>query len=240
MLWDTLHGETQAQNTAVFGLAHLLGIKLMPRIRNLKDLILFRPEKKTLFQHIDALFSKSIDWSLIQRHLPDMLRVVLSIQAGKITPSTILRRLGTYSRKNKLYFAFRELGRVVRTAFLLNYFHDAGLRQTIQAATTKSEEFHEFTKWIAFGHQGTITENLRHEQRKVIKYNHLVANLLILYNVDEMTRVIQELIKEGHQVNEEVLPLLSPYRREHINRFGSYILDMDQEVPPLRVATKLF
>ena len=237
---DTLHGDTQAQNTAVFGLARLLGIKLMPRIRNLKDLILFRPDKNTHFQHIDALFSESIDWSLIQRHLPDMLRVVLSIQAGKIAPSTILRRLGTYSRKNKLYFAFRELGRVVRMAFLLNYFHDANLRQTIQAATTKSEEFHEFTKWIAFGHQGTITENLRHEQRKVIKYNHLVANLLILYNVDEMTRVIQELLKEGHYVNEEVLPLLSPYRREHINRFGSYTLDMDQEVTPLRVAAKLF
>ncbi|MEO0330123.1 MAG: Tn3 family transposase, partial [Bacteroidota bacterium] len=84
---DMLHGDTQAQNTAVFGLAYLLGIKLMPRIRNLKDLILFRPDKKTHFQHIDALFSESIDWSLIQRHLPDILRVVLSIQAGKIARS---------------------------------------------------------------------------------------------------------------------------------------------------------
>ncbi len=51
--------------------------------------------------------------------LPDMLRVVLSIKAGKIMPSTILRRLATYSRKNKLYLALRELGRVVRTIFLL-------------------------------------------------------------------------------------------------------------------------
>jgi TnpA family transposase len=47
-----------------------------------------------------------------------MLRVVLSIKAGRITASTILRKLGTYSRKNRLYQAFRELGRVVRTAFL--------------------------------------------------------------------------------------------------------------------------
>ncbi len=36
-------------------------------------------------------------------------------------PSTILRRLSSYSRKNKLYFAFRELGRAVRTIFLLQY-----------------------------------------------------------------------------------------------------------------------
>lgn len=42
-------------------------------------------------------------------------RVALSIKAGKITPSTILRKLGAYSRKNKLYQAFQELGRVIRT-----------------------------------------------------------------------------------------------------------------------------
>jgi TnpA family transposase len=60
-----------------------------------------------------------------------MLRVVLSIKAGRITASTILRKLGTYSRKNRLYQAFRELGRVVRTAFLLQYLSDAELRQTI-------------------------------------------------------------------------------------------------------------
>jgi TnpA family transposase len=35
---DTLHADTQGQSTPVFGLAHLLGIKLMPRIRNWKDL----------------------------------------------------------------------------------------------------------------------------------------------------------------------------------------------------------
>ena len=50
-----------------------------------------------------------------------MLRVVLSIRAGRLLPSAILRRLATYSRKNRLYFAFRELGRAVRTDFLLRY-----------------------------------------------------------------------------------------------------------------------
>jgi TnpA family transposase len=55
-----------------------------------------------------------------------MLRVALSIKVGTIMPSTILRRLATYSCKNKLYFAFRELGRVVRTIFLLQYISDLG------------------------------------------------------------------------------------------------------------------
>ena len=42
---DIIHGDTQAQSTVVFALSHLLGFKLMPRIRNWKDLTLFRPTK---------------------------------------------------------------------------------------------------------------------------------------------------------------------------------------------------
>lgn len=41
---DTLHGDTQAQSAPVFGLSHLLGIKLMPRMRNIKDLVFFKAE----------------------------------------------------------------------------------------------------------------------------------------------------------------------------------------------------
>lgn len=58
---DTVHGDTQAQNAPVFGLAHLLGIQLMPRIRNIKELVFFKPEKGSHYRHINSLFRASID-----------------------------------------------------------------------------------------------------------------------------------------------------------------------------------
>ena len=88
---DTLHGDTQAQSAPVYGLAFLLGIKLMPRIRNWKDLKWFRPTAGEVYQQIDDLFTKdAVDWDLIACHLPDMLQVAQSIRAGRISPSTIL------------------------------------------------------------------------------------------------------------------------------------------------------
>jgi TnpA family transposase len=68
------------------------------------------------------------------------------------------RAVATYSRKNKLYFAFRELGRVVRTIFLLLYVSDLELRQVIQAATNKSEAFNKFVQLVCFGGEGVITD----------------------------------------------------------------------------------
>ncbi len=228
---NTIHADTQGQSTPVFGLAYLLGIELMPRIRNWKDLKLFRASKEARYEHIDGLFSDVIDWEVIATHLPDMLRVGLSIKAGHITASTLLRKLGNYSRKNRLYQAFRELGRVVRTVFLLRYISDSDLRQLIQAATNKSESFNRFVQWLFFGGDRLIAENDRDKQRKLIKYNHLVANCLIFHNVFAQTKVLRELVKRGHDLDDRTLARLSPYITQHVNRFGTYTLDLKRQAP---------
>jgi TnpA family transposase len=88
-----------------------------------------------------ASTASSADGAQDACHLPDMLQVAQSIRAGLISPSTIFRKLGTASRKNKLYFAFRELGPVVRSTFLLKYIGDEDLSRIIQAAQNKCEGF---------------------------------------------------------------------------------------------------
>lgn len=226
---EIIHGDTQSQNAPVFGLAYLLGIKLMPRIRNWKSYTLYKSSENESYKHIENLFSDKINWDIIEKYLPDMLRVALSIKAAKITPSTILKKLGTYSRKNKLYLAFRELGRVVRTAYLMEYIRDFELRRKIQSATNKSEGFNGFAKWIFFGNNGVITENSRDKQRKSIKYNHLVANCLIFYNVCMLTQIIQELNDEGYIISKDIISSLSPYITHHINRYGKYKLNLERK-----------
>jgi hypothetical protein len=49
----------------------------MPRIKNWKDLTLFRPDPDVHYTHLDSLFSDTIDWDLIATHLSDMIRVTL-------------------------------------------------------------------------------------------------------------------------------------------------------------------
>jgi TnpA family transposase len=230
---DTIHGDTHAQSETVFGLSYLLGIKLMPRIRSWKYLDLYRNRKETIYAHINELFSDEVNWDLIEKYLPDMLRVALSIKLGRITASTILRKLGSNSRKNKLYQAFRELGRVVRTGFLLKYLSDKELREIIHAATCKSETFNRFAQWLMFGSEGIIAENNRDEQRKVIKYNHLVANCVSFYNVSGITAILNDLAKENYPISKETLASLSPFITSHLNRFGDYPLDFDMEIPSL-------
>ncbi len=148
----------------------------------------------------------------------------MSIQSGKIKASTILRKLCLQSRKNKIFQAFRELGRVIRTIFLLNYINDIDLRRVIHAATCKSEEFNNFIGWVGFGHDGTIAENQQGVQKKIINFGRFAANIVILHVVANMTNVINEMKAEGYRISPDMLKGLSPYHTGHINRFGLFPL----------------
>lgn len=229
---ETLHADTQGQSEPVFGLARLLGIILMPRIRNWHDVAFCRPDKSIRYRHIDALFTADIDWQLIITHWQDMMQVVLSIQAGLVLPSMLLRKLGSYNRKNRLCLAFSELGRVERTLFLLRYISDSNTRHTIRAETTKIESYNDFLDWITFG--GPIIKSGDPiEQEKQLKYASLIANTIMLSNVTDLTEVMANMAEDGHPVTPELAASISPYSREHIRRFGKLTLDMDEVPPPL-------
>ena len=79
-----------------------------------------------------------------------------------------------------------------------------------------------------FGGQGVIAENVRDEQRKFFKCKHLVANLLSFHTLVTMTRALQQLLQEGGTVDIDALSTLSPYRTEHINRLGNYVIDFNR------------
>ena len=229
---DTLHADTQGQSEPVFGLCRLLGIKLMPRMRGLSETTFYRPNKSIRYQHIDALFGDEIDWDLIATHSRDMLQVVLSIQAGRVMPTMLLRKLGTYNRRSLLYRAFRELGRVERTLFLLRFISSTEVRRVIRAETTKIEAYNEFLDWVCFG--GPVVKSGDPvEQEKQLKYASLVANAVMLSNVADLTDVLSAMANDGQPVTAALVACISPYIREHIRRFGRFALDMADLPNPL-------
>jgi len=224
----TIHADTQGQSYPVHALAHLFGFELLTRIRNWKDLTFYRPTADVRYAHIDALFGaageNAINWQLIQTHWPDLMQIALSIRAGRLSSTLLLRRLGSESRRNNIYKAFRELGRVIRTITLLRFASEPGLRQEITAATNKVEAFNGFSAWLRFGHDA-IARNDPAEQEKIIKFNTLLANCVIFHTALDMTAVLRELAAEGWDLTPVALGTLSPYITEPIKRFGEYATD---------------
>lgn len=234
---DVVHADTQGQSLPVFGLATLMGFELLPRIRHWHDLIFYRPAPGTRYQHIDSLFGDhAIDWDLIERHWPDLLRTGISIREGRLSSVTLLRRLGNHSRKSRLYKAFRELGRVVRTITLLRFLSEPEMREQITAITNRAEAFHGFAAWLLIGGP-LIGHNDPDHQERVVKFNELVANCAIYSTALDITDAANTLAAQGHPVDPNDLATITPYITRTIRRFGDWVLNL---TPPETIpATRL-
>jgi Tn3 transposase DDE domain len=76
-----------------------------------------------------AVFGSVIDAEHITAHWDDLLRLATSIRTGTTTSSVILKKLSAYPRQNGLAKALREVGRMERTLFTLDWIKNPDLRR---------------------------------------------------------------------------------------------------------------
>ena len=103
---------------------HLLGFRFAPRIRDLADKRLYIHGDAKRYPTLARLISGSVNVKRIRAHWDAILRLAASIQQGTVTASLMLRKLGSYPRQNGLALALRELGRIERTLFTLDWLQD--------------------------------------------------------------------------------------------------------------------
>ena len=72
-----------------------------------------------------------MDWNLIACHLPDMLQVAQSIRAGRISPSTILRKLEPPAARTSSTMLSASWAGSMRAAFVPRLHQQQGERTAI-------------------------------------------------------------------------------------------------------------
>ncbi|HEY3654732.1 MAG TPA: Tn3 family transposase [Steroidobacteraceae bacterium] len=228
-----VHADTHGQSAAVFGLAYLLGIELMPRIRHWRKLNLYRSERSQYYSRRDPLFSGTVNWSLIREHYDLSMQLSIAIQSGALAPSAVLARINSYSTRNRFALALQELGKAVRTTFLLDWIMNDSMRRAVHKCTTKIERHHKFAKHLAFGEHGLLRSNDPSDQEKAIVYNELVANAVVLQNVVDQTQALHALKSEGTRFSNADLAHLSPYVTSNLKRFGNFPTDLIPDPVPV-------
>src|SRR5580658_5332481 len=83
-------------------------------------------------------------------HWNEILRLASSIKQGTVTASLILRKLGAYPRQNSLALALRELGRLERTLFTLQWLQSPELRRRVQVGLNKGEARNALARAVFF------------------------------------------------------------------------------------------
>jgi hypothetical protein len=105
----------------------------------------------------------------------EILRLTTSIKRGTVTASFILRKLGAYPRQNSLALALRELGRVERTLFTLEWLQSPELRRRVQVGLNKGEAKNALARAVFFNRLGELRDRTFENQRYRASGLNLVA-----------------------------------------------------------------
>ena len=153
------------------------------------------------------------------------LYLTASLRLGTVTASLMLRKLASYPRQNGLAWALREVGRIEKTLFTLEWFQSVELRRRVQVGLNKGEARNALARAIFFYRQGRVQDRSHAQQQQRAQGLNLVVAAIILWNTLELARAIEELQSEGVVMTAEQLRHLSPMDWEHIGLTGDYTWD---------------
>lgn len=222
--------DTAGFTDHVFGLMHLLGFRFAPRIRDLADKRLYIHGDAKQYTTLAEMIGGNINVKHIRAHWDEILRLAASIKQGTVTASLMLRKLGSYPRQNGLAVALRELGRIERTLFTLDWMQNVELRRRVQIGLNKGEAKNALARAVFLNRLGEMRDRSFENQRYRASGLNLVVAAIVLWNTVYLERSVQALRDSGKKVDDKLLTHLSPLGWEHINLIGDYIWHQSNEV----------
>ncbi|TCB96359.1 Tn3 family transposase [Kosakonia quasisacchari] len=216
--------DTAGFTEHVFALMHLLGFAFAPRIRDLHDKRLFIQGKADKYSALQSIISTTpLNIKEIETHWSEILRLATSIKQGTVTASLMLKKLASYPKQNGLAKALREIGRIERTLFMLDWFRDPALRRRVQAGLNKGEARNALARAVFMHRLGEIRDRGLENQSYRASGLTLITAAITLWNTVYIENAINLLKRKGLYLNEQLLSHLSPLGWEHINLTGDYI-----------------
>jgi TnpA family transposase len=222
--------DTAGFTDHVFALCHLLGFRFAPRIRDLADRRLYVPDKGSTYPALGNLVGGTLDVRQMATQWKEVLRLATSIKRGTVTASLILRKLSAYPRQNSLALALRELGRVERTLFTLDWLQSPELRRRVQVGLNKGEAKNALARAVFFNRLGELRDRTFENQRYRASGLNPVVAAIVLWNTVYLERAIKGLREAGQPVEDLLLTHLAPLGWEHINLTGDYVWHANKRV----------
>jgi TnpA family transposase len=117
--------------------------------------------------------------------------------------------------------ALREMGRIEKTVFILDYISNEALRRRIQRGLNRGEAMNALARAIFFGKRGEFRERELQDQLQRASALNILINAISVWNTVYLQKAI-EYLKSRNELDERLLKHISPLGWAHINFLGEY------------------
>ena len=216
----------------VFGLLALLGFRFAPRLRDLKDRRLYAFRGQAVPEVLTDMVGGTVDTDRVRAHWDEALRLAVSVGSGHASASGMLRRLAAYPRQNGLAVALREIGRVERSLFTLDWLRSGELRRRANAGLNKGEARNALARAVFFHRLGELRDRSFENQAFRASGLNLLVAAIILWNTRYLQAAFDALAAQGAAVPPELMRHVAPLGWEHISLTGDYVWAADAQPGP--------
>ena len=216
------YADTGGVTDLVFAVTALLAYRFIPRIRDLPSRRLHVFDPKGVPTELKGLIGDRIRENTISANWPDVLRSVATMASGTMPPSQLLRKFASYPRQHDLAVALREVGRVERTLFIIDWLLDADMQRRASLGLNKGEAHHALKSALRIGRQGEIRDRTSEAQHFRIAGLNLLTAIIIYWNTDQLGHAVQRRKRAGLEMPEALLRHVSPLGWGHILLTGEY------------------
>ena len=221
--------DTAGASEMVFGLFWLLGYQFSPRLADAGEAVFWRIDKNAEYGPLDEISRGKIKKRYVEENWDDMMRVAGSLKLGTVRASELMGTLLKSDRPSGLAKAIKEVGRINRTFYLLNYIDSREYRRRILTQLNRGESRHNVARAVCYGQRGEIRKRYREGQENQLGALGLVTNAIILWNSIYMQKSVGHLRKTPMEIKDVDLERLSPLSFKHINMLGHYSFEIEEK-----------
>jgi TnpA family transposase len=225
--------DTHGYTDFAMALARLLGFDLCPRLRELAQRRLFLPRGSVVPEALAKICSAHVETTAIDTHWDSLVNLAASVSSGHVSAVTVLARLGSAARGDPLYDAGVQLGKLLRTAFLTDYFINEAFRRELRRVLNRGEAVNALKRAIYSGRVHPLQARRGDEMQAVADALSLLANILMAWNTSRMQAALDRWSSRRRSVPPALIGRIAPTRLEGINLRGVFRFPVERYVEQL-------
>ncbi len=134
----------------------------------------------------------------------------------------IHKSFSVYPWQHELAVALREIGRVERNLFIIDWLLDADMQRRAQIGLNKGEAHHALKNALRIGRQGEIRDRTFEGQHFRMAGLNLLTAIIIYWNTKHLGQAVASRRRNGLDCSPDLLAHISPLGWAYILLTGEY------------------
>lgn len=220
--------DTHGYTNAAMSIAKFLQFDLCVRLRQISERMLYLPPSIKLPESLERLRTGKVSPKKVKVGWDTFLRFVASIREGRLTAREGLQRLGSAAKGDKLHSTADEIGKLLRTIFLCDYFSKPEFRREMHALLDRGESVHQLQRAVHQGRIGTQRGRRRDELWAISGAHTLLTNAIIAWNTMKMQQVVDDWKARRQPIDDNWVRRMGPVHFSHINFRGTIAFELER------------